>query len=154
MIGAVLRAVIVAAKILVAAIKAQTEVGIVAEVAAALAVAADAVAVAAAVADVPPDPEVQPVAATCRRRNTLRRKAESHLAQPILAEVTISAANSLVDSNRAVNNLAASTIAAPRPAHVPLAPSKPARKTKSFSRASRSQSIAANPRRPLPWLPS
>lgn len=136
----------VAARILAVAIKVEIAAEIVAV--AALAVAVDAVA-----ADAPRDRVRQPVVAPCRHRNTLRLRAENSGLQ-IHAVDSSSVASSLAASNHAVSNLVALTIAAPRAAVlVPLVPSKPVRKMKSFSRANRSQNTATS-LRPLLRLPS
>lgn len=89
-----------------------TVVAIVAETAA---VAASVGAVDAVAADAPLDQEVRPAAATCRHRNTLHLKAENSGPQ-ILVVGSTSAASSPAALNRAVNNPAALTLAAPRAA--------------------------------------
>jgi hypothetical protein len=99
------------------AIKAEIAVVIVAETVAEAAsdVAVDAVAAAVVVDH--QAPEAQQADAICRRQSTPRRKATSN-ARPIHAAATTSAGSSLADSNPAERNLAALTIAAPKPAPV------------------------------------
>jgi hypothetical protein len=98
----------------------ETKVEIAAAKAAIVAVADDGdVVVDAVAADAPPAQEVRLAVATCRHQNTPRLKVEiSNVPANPVAD-TISAASSPAVSNLAVNNRAALTIAARKPARVP-----------------------------------
>ena len=140
---AVVRATTAAARTLAVAIKAEIAVAIVAETAAAAVsdVAVDAV---AAAADARQAPEARPAVAICRRRSMPRRKASQQRPDRFTWRLrSTRTAASRIRTAR-ISNLAALTIAAPKPAPVLLDPPNPAPKTKSFSPASRSRNIATS----------